>query len=188
MTYLVSLSSTSYFSLSSQTLVLSSLPRTVTSGTTDLMMTMTMLRETPMMRPRSTSTRTVARKVRIQSPPSHTEMERYLVTSFSFLEICLIDECIFFIVCSHLTIPTKDARMMEARTQTGRGSKRLAREKMTASSVRLETSAVSSVLQPDRSWTRDRDSEADIGRQRKKVPTRLLTPWAMHSGLGGTWV
>ena len=88
----------------------------------------------------------------------------------------------------HLTIPTKEARMMEARTQTGRGSKRLAREKMTASSVRLETSAVSSVLQPDRSWTRDRDSEADIGRQRKKVPTRLLTPWAMHSGLGGTWI
>ena len=78
--------------------------------------------------------------------------------------------------------------MMEARTQTGRGSKRLAREKMTASSVRLETSAVNSVLQPDRSCTRDRDSEADIGRQRKKVPTRLLTPWAMHSGLGGTWI
>ena len=85
-----------------------------------------------------------------------------------------------------LNIPVSEARMMEARTHTGSGSNSGPRLRMTASSARLEVRPVSRDRQPDLSWTRDLDSEADIGRQRRKEPTMLLTPWATHSGLGGT--
>ena len=85
-----------------------------------------------------------------------------------------------------LNIPESEARMMEARTQTGSGSNSGPRERMTASSARLEMRPVNRDLQPDLSCTRDLDSEADMGRQRRNEPTMLLTPWATHSGLGGT--
>ena len=90
------------------------------------------------------------------------------------------------IVRTYLNIPDSEARMMEARTQTGRGSNSGPRERMTASSARLDTRPVSRDLQPDLSCTRDLESEADMGRQRRNEPTMLLTPWATHSGLGGT--
>ena len=136
---------------------------------TDLKRTIMILNRRPMMRPRSTSMRTVEMNVTIQRVPSQRDLDQYCVTSASFL-----------------TIPERDARMIEARTQTGRGSKMGARDKMTASRVRLEVRPVSRVSQPDLSWTRDRDSEADMGTQLRNEPRTLLTPWATHSGLGGT--
>ena len=76
--------------------------------------------------------------------------------------------------------------MMAARTQTGRGSNIGARDMMTAMRVRQETRAVIRDLQPLFSCTRDLDKEADIGIQLKNDPRMLETPWAIHSGLGGT--
>ena len=76
--------------------------------------------------------------------------------------------------------------MMAARTQTGRGLKIGASERTTAIRVRHETRAVIKDLHPLFSWTRDLDNDADIGTQLKNDPTMLLTPWAIHSGLGGT--
>ena len=65
------------------------------------------------------------------------------------------------IVRTYLNIPDSEARMMEARTQTGRGSNSGPRERMTASSARLDTRPVSRDLQPDLSCTRDLESEAE---------------------------
>ena len=55
----------------------------------------------------------------------------------------------------YLNIPVSDDNIIDARTQTGRGSKRGAKDKMTASKVRLEVREVSSDLHPLFSWTRD---------------------------------
>ena len=173
------------------------LARMTTWGRTDLSVTTRKLKRIPMIRPRSTSTRTVAEKVTIQRRPSQRDRERYLETSVIFLNITSI------ISQSHwpnqlklkidmtssstcLNIPDSEARMMEARTQTGSGSNSGPRERMTASSARLEVRPVSRERQPDLSCTRDLESEADMGRQCRNEPTMLLTPWATHSGLGGT--
>ena len=48
----------------------------------------------------------------------------------------------------YLNIPVSDDNIIDARTQTGRGSKRGAKDKMTASKVRLEVNEVSSDLHP----------------------------------------
>merc|ERR1719323_986435 len=92
-----------------------------------------------MISPRSTSTRTVARKVMIQSKPSQTDRDQCCSTSNIFLNI-----------------PVSEERMMEARTQTGRGSN---------TGARLRMRAVIRVSQPDFSCTRDLDSEEDMGTQ-----------------------
>ena len=52
-------------------------------------------------------------------------------------------------------MPVREAKIIEARTQTGRGSKIGAKDKMTASNVRLEVREVSRDLHPLFSWTRD---------------------------------
>ena len=61
------------------------LARIVTWGSADLSVTIRKLKRIPMMRPRSTSTRTVAEKVTIQRRPSQIDRERYLETSVIFL-------------------------------------------------------------------------------------------------------
>ena len=61
------------------------LARMVTWGSADLSVTIRKLKRIPIMRPRSTSTRTVAKKVTIQRRPSQKDRERYLETSVIFL-------------------------------------------------------------------------------------------------------
>ena len=63
------------------------LARIVTWGSADLSVTIRKLKRIPMMRPRSTSTRTVAEKVTIQRRPSQIDRERYLETSVIFLHL-----------------------------------------------------------------------------------------------------
>ena len=57
----------------------------VTWGSADLSVTIRKLKRIPIMRPRSTSTRTVAKKVTIQRRPFQKDRERYLETSVIFL-------------------------------------------------------------------------------------------------------
>ena len=57
----------------------------VTWGSADLSVTIRKLKRIPIMRPRSTSTRTVAKKVTIQRMPSQKDREKYLETSVIFL-------------------------------------------------------------------------------------------------------
>ena len=75
---------------------------------------------------------------------------------------------------------------MAARTQTGRCSNSEARANTTTIRARLEVKEVNMDLQPLLSWTRDLDREADMGRQLRQEPTRLLSPMARHSWLAGT--
>ena len=55
-------------------------------GTMDLMTTMMTLKMNPMMRPRSTSTKTVDKNVTIHKTPSHLDLDQNFFTSPNFLK------------------------------------------------------------------------------------------------------
>ena len=56
-------------------------------GMMDLMTTMMTLKMNPIMRPRSTSTKTVDKNVTIHKTPSYLDLDQYFSTSPSFLKI-----------------------------------------------------------------------------------------------------
>ena len=137
---------------------------------------------TPTISPKSTSTMMVAKNVVIQTHMSKMDLEASLGKSWNWRNI-----------------DRRETKMMAERTAWKKGHKLRAKinwqntllsnlftfgngsnngpmKSKTQSRMNTDTTVVMRVLQPELSWTADRDKEVEIGNAEKKLPKMLLEP------------